>query len=295
MGKQQRNKVFFHGSQLTLVLCILLGSDLKGCDEVIILDPAFRITPTPTATPTTTATSTATTTTSVSTSSTSTTSSTTTTVATTADESTEELRIFNAFGSNEELDSEDSDDDKDSDLDALSDEDEAEAKTSRTNPDSDGDGWTDGAEVTQGFDPKNPASHPPIDQARSRSKAPLNDLDNDGLPDILEKELHSNLNNPDSDGDDQMDGLELLNGTNPNDENSKTIADTDQDGLSDQLEQQFKTNPQNPDTDNDRLIDSLELLYNLDPKNPDTNGDGIIDSAQPGAKDFRFTNKEFHF
>ncbi len=46
------------------------------------------------------------------------------------------------------------------------------------------------------------------------------DLDNDGLTNLQESQHDTNPNNPDSDGDDFNDGIEVAQGTDPNDPNS---------------------------------------------------------------------------
>jgi hypothetical protein len=97
------------------------------------------------------------------------------------------------------------------------------ATSANTNPllaDSDGDGTLDGAECELHTDPASAASKPPT--------IVETDTDSDGLPDGLEVELHANLNNPDTDGDHVLDGVEYRGyGTDP------TLTDTDGDGCAD--------------------------------------------------------------
>lgn len=80
------------------------------------------------------------------------------------------------------------------------------------------------------------------------------DLDRDGLDDVREKEI----------------------GTNPQ------IADTDGDGLNDGDEVTvYKTSPLNTDTDGDGLSDGDEvLIWKTDPLNPDSDGDGYPDGTE---------------
>jgi len=103
------------------------------------------------------------------------------------------------------------------------------------------------------------------------------DKDNDGLGKCLEKEIGTDPNNPDSDGDGLNDGEEYLTyKTNP------LQADTDLDGLSDFDEvKSTKTNPLIADTDNDGLNDGEEInKYKTDPLKADTDGDGLTDGDE---------------
>lgn len=80
------------------------------------------------------------------------------------------------------------------------------------------------------------------------------DSDKDGLDDAREKELGTNPNNPDTDGDGLTDGQEIL---------------------------VYHTNPLNPDTDGDGLNDGDEILvWKTNPLNPDTDGDGYPDGEE---------------
>jgi len=51
--------------------------------------------------------------------------------------------------------------------------------------------------------------------APAPSGQPLLDSDNDGLPDVIEKDFGTNPANPDTDGDGFKDGDEVRNGYNP--------------------------------------------------------------------------------
>lgn len=126
------------------------------------------------------------------------------------------------------------------------------------------------------------------------------DLDHDGLMNKTEKQLGTDKNNPDTDGDKLLDGEEVNRyQTNPLKADSdgdglddfvevKTyntnprLADTDNDGLNDRLEVLvYGTNPLKADTDNDGLKDRDEVMtYKTDPKMADTDGDGLSDGDE---------------
>lgn len=115
------------------------------------------------------------------------------------------------------------------------------------------------------------------------------DSDEDGLPDIFELQLGTNVNEPDSDGDDLTDYQEVyITGTDPTVYDSVTSgisdaeADSDDDRLSNAQEIELGTNPQLSDTDDDGLSDYDELnIYETDPLNPDSDGDGLQDGDEP--------------
>ncbi|MHA2502207.1 MAG: hypothetical protein ACXAE3_05010 [Candidatus Kariarchaeaceae archaeon] len=150
--------------------------------------------------------------------------------------------------------------------------------TNPVNPDSDGD---TGVSVEQrenppfGFflnsDGYELALDPPSD--------PLDgDTDDDGLIDGLEGILrpdanHTDVNNPDTDGDGLNDMVELELGT------SARLVDSDYDGVTDADEFfVFGTNPFLYDTDGDGLSDGEELwTYHSNPHHRDTDLDGIPD------------------
>ncbi len=101
------------------------------------------------------------------------------------------------------------------------------------------------------------------------------------------------LTDPDSDGDEIPDYLELFfYGTDP------TLTDSDGDGLDDGAEEQaHQTDPNNPDSDGDGLLDGLEIdPWGMDPLNPDSDGDGLPDGWEAdtdgdGLVDFREVNE----
>lgn len=103
------------------------------------------------------------------------------------------------------------------------------------------------------------------------------DKDMDGLGKCLEKEIGTDPNNPDTDGDGLTDGEEYLTyKTNP------LKVDTDSDGLNDYDEVKvYKTNPLIADTDGDGLTDGDEVMkYKTDPLKADTDGDGLSDGNE---------------
>jgi len=103
------------------------------------------------------------------------------------------------------------------------------------------------------------------------------DKDNDGLGKCLEKQIGTDPNNPDTDGDGLNDGEEYLTyKTDP------LNPDTDVDGLSDGNEVlKNKTDPLKADTDGDGLSDGDEVnKYKTDPLKADTDGDGLKDGDE---------------
>ncbi len=91
---------------------------------------------------------------------------------------------------------------------------------------------------------------------------PTLDTDGDGLYDVDEIALGTDVNNADTDGDGFWDGHEVnVTHTDP------LNADSDSDGLNDYLEaHDFLTNANNPDTDGDGLTDGQEYHdYATDP------------------------------
>lgn len=96
--------------------------------------------------------------------------------------------------------------DLDSDSDGISDEDEINIYyTNPNNPDTDGDGHSDWLELNNGYSPHN-----------SRAvKLEDNDFDSDKLSDRMELNFHTDLTNPDTDGDGFKDGEEVNAGYDP--------------------------------------------------------------------------------
>lgn len=93
----------------------------------------------------------------------------------------------------------------DTDGDGLSDEDETSIYfTDPNNPDTDGDGYNDGKEITNKYSPI------------SKDKKLIDiDSDQDGLNDLWELAIGTNIKNPDTDGDGYNDGKEFFNSYNP--------------------------------------------------------------------------------
>ncbi|MDE5619018.1 MAG: thrombospondin type 3 repeat-containing protein, partial [Ruminococcus sp.] len=104
------------------------------------------------------------------------------------------------------------------------------------------------------------------------------DSDGDGLNDIFELEIGTDLNNPDSDEDGLTDYQEVyLTGTDPLKYDSviegvrDADIDSDEDGLTNIYEIENDTDPLSRDTDNDGLTDYEEIfVYNTNPIVPDT-------------------------
>jgi parallel beta-helix repeat protein len=90
--------------------------------------------------------------------------------------------------------------------------------------DTDGDGIPDDVEIAMGLDPNNP-----VDAQE--------DFDRDGLTNLQEYLLGTNMRVADTDGDGLTDGQEVALGTNP------LLRDTDGDGVPDGIEVQTGSNP----------------------------------------------------
>ncbi len=189
---------------------------------------------------------------------------------------------------------------KDTDGDGL--EDGAEVNTHGSNPnnkDTDGGGMEDGAEVTAGKSPTN---------KQDDTGSPFADDDNDGLTNIVEQNLGTDPQDPDTDDDGLIDGPEVLahstdpknpdtdgggvndgeevntNNTNPNDpadDKSDPNEDSDEDGLTDAIEASTGTDPNDKDSDDDGLTDGAEVLtHGTNPLDPDTDKGGVNDGTE---------------
>mgnify|MGYP002624860346 CR=1 FL=1 len=116
----------------------------------------------------------------------------------------------------------------------------------------------------------------------------LADTDEDGLPNLIEKEIGTDQYDPDSDGDLLPDGYEVLTlGTDPlkPDTDDNGISDYDEDfdgdGLTNGQEYELGTNPYVEDTDGDNLLDGDEInTYFTNPLEVDTDGDGLNDDDE---------------
>ncbi len=106
--------------------------------------------------------------------------------------------------------------------------------------------------------------------------AKAGDLDGDGLQNSREVAGDTALLNPDTDGDDLEDGVEVTRfGTDP------LSADTDGDGLEDAAEIRAGSDPTRSDTDGDGLSDVQEVTeLPTDPARADTDGDGLTDAVE---------------
>lgn len=115
------------------------------------------------------------------------------------------------------------------------------------------------------------------------------DSDGDGLADVYEELIGTDIGNVDTDNDGLTDYQEVyITGTDPTKYDSLTEgvsdydADNDSDGLSNGIEIELGTYPMDPDTDDDDLSDGEEVNnYGTDPLNPDTDGDSLPDGDEP--------------
>jgi len=104
----------------------------------------------------------------------------------------------------------------DSDHDGLTDNKETNIhKTDPNKWDTDGDGYGDGDEVWNGYSPL----------LSGDNKLSRVDTDKDGLNDAFEVAFGSDLKNPDTDGDDYTDGVEVYTGFSPT--KGKFVRETD--------------------------------------------------------------------
>lgn len=108
--------------------------------------------------------------------------------------------------------------------------------------------------------PQTPTPDIPEPNPITQEEAPV-DSDGDGLSDIREEEMGSDLRSPDTDGDGLIDGDEVSVGADP------TVADTDGDGLTDGDEVRvWLTDPTSADTDGDTFADGVEVRNGFDPR-----------------------------
>jgi hypothetical protein len=143
------------------------------------------------------------------------------------------------------------------DGDGLPDSYEFENDLDAEKPDTDGDGYTDGFEkvlADEGFDPSDgsiPAANCPSDA----------DRDGDVLRDCEEEILETNPRQPAPDGDGMSDGIDVLAGTEPTEEDARN--DLDNDGVENLAEARGGTDPSTPDEEvyrNDRINYDVQEL-----------------------------------
>jgi hypothetical protein len=97
------------------------------------------------------------------------------------------------------------------------------------------------------------------------------DFDGDGLSNLDEVTLYqTNPLNSDTDGDGLLDGWEVVNSLDPNDDGTDNInngasGDPDHDGLTNEEEQDLGTDPNNVDSDGDGITDGSEVDQGFDP------------------------------
>lgn len=153
--------------------------------------------------------------------------------------------------------------------------DNIEINDTTTNPlkaDTDDDGISDGGELAEGLNPKD-ASDAALD----------NDLD--GLTNVEEFNLQTNISHPDSDNDGLSDGLEVNTyQTNP------LLSDTDSDGLFDNFEITYSFDPliageESLDPDADNLTNLEEQQKRTNPTLADTDSDGVNDDLDGAPLD----------
>ena len=108
----------------------------------------------------------------------------------------------------------------------------------------------------------------------------LTDTDHDGIPDDWEALLGTNPNNPDSNGNGILDGLEDRDNDGTPDgveitqlDQDPRIADMNNNGIADGLE----------DSDSDGLLDGQEAVAGTNIYNSDSDGDGLDDSTELAA------------
>ncbi len=146
--------------------------------------------------------------------------------------------------------------------------------------DTDGDGFTDSYEVNHGSDPADQLSMPSLaGLSRLVDRFRGSDEDLDRLTNNEEIQLGTSANLADSDGDGISDGLEVLGGSDPLDQNSKFV-DKDRDNLPDSIENQFGSSDKFVDTDGDGLSDDLEFIFKTNPAIQDSDRDGIYDGRE---------------
>ncbi len=117
------------------------------------------------------------------------------------------------------------------------------------------------------------------------------DPDNDGIDNTREAELHTDPENPDTDGDGVPDGTEARSGSmsplNPDSDNDG-LRDGEEDTNRNGIAEIGETNPGNADTDGDTMPDGFEIRNQLNPNNPS-------DAAEDSDRDGLLNREEFIF
>ena len=124
------------------------------------------------------------------------------------------------------------------------------------------------AEIVNAYSINNDGSQELLDESQMSQTTEITyvdvDTDSDKLPDKKEAEKGTDPNDPDSDGDGELDGID----PNPLDARVFAGSDADGDGQSDLVDS---------DIDNDGLFNWEEEILGTDPKKYDTDGDGVGD------------------
>ena len=165
----------------------------------------------------------------------------------------------------------------------------------KTFNDTDGDGLSDAIEDSERS--INVTFETGLVQLNVTSDLNNPDTDGDGLNDLEEYNLSTDPGIADSDGDGMDDLEEVMAGTDP------THFDSDGDTLDDGLEVEIGSNPLNRDTDGEGLTDDKEFELGSDPADNDTDDDGLDDFKEYGFNsdifnadsddDFMFDSREF--
>ncbi len=179
----------------------------------------------------------------------------------------------------------------DSDGDGVSDLAEFNHGTNPWNVDSDGDGMRDSYEIQYFLDPFfDDSEFDPDGDSIPNINEYLNglnplvannftDKDNDGLYDLVEYNISSNISNPDTDGDGMQDGWEYTYAPTVNIFVPDAGLDPDGDGLVNYHEYQHLSNPGSADSDADGMPDGWEHVYGLNLIVNDANGDKDSDGG----------------
>jgi hypothetical protein len=146
-------------------------------------------------------------------------------------------------------------------------------------------GPTDGVAPTATF-----AAYDQIDAGLAPTQ--VGDTDGDGLSDVFEQTYGLDPVSADSDRDGRLDGIELLQGTNPRAIDGAAVAtaanlngldpagDEDGDSLRNAFEVEHGLDPRLSDTDQDGLTDAAELALGTNPLAVDSDLDGFTDRAE---------------